>query len=231
MNIAIIPARGGSKRIPKKNIIDFNGLPMIGYPIHSALTALSIDQVFVTTDSEEIADIAKDLGAKVPFLRPSSLSDDHTPTKPVIEHSIRALNDLGIRPKHVCCIYPCTPLITSRVIDEIYNTHDLSNSLFTYPVLRYSHPIQRAMTMDYKQRLSMLFPENELVRTQDLKPAFHDSGQFYWGQSTAWISSKTMLHSDGIGVEIDKTHAVDIDNIDDLELAKLIYKFNTATSL
>ena len=224
MNIAIIPARGGSKRIPRKNIIDFNGLPMIAYPISAALNAENIDHVYVSTDDHEIASIASSFGAQVPFQRPSFLCDDFTPTKPVITHSILELHKIGIFPAHICCLYPCTPLLNSTLLDKLYRVHVGSDSPFTYPVLRYSHPIQRAMTMTSSGKMEMSFPEFELSRTQDLPPRFHDAGQFYWGSSSGWLAEDSRMHSDSLGVEISASSVVDIDNFDDLELAKLMHK-------
>ena len=199
---------------------------MIGYPIRAALKSEYIDYVYVSTDDSEIADIAKSLGAQVPFLRPNSLADDHTPTKPVVAHSLVELQYLGIHPDHVCCIYPCTPLMTSDLLDRVFCSHKLSSALFAYPVLRYSHPIQRAMSLSSDGLIQIKCPEHELTRTQDLALYFHDAGQFYWGRASAWLSSSASMHADAIGVEVKKNSVVDIDSFEDLEFAKLIHRLN-----
>jgi pseudaminic acid cytidylyltransferase len=223
MNIAIVPARGGSQRIPKKNIFEFCGNPMIAYSIETALSSDNIEKVIVSTDIEEIAEIARRYGAEVPFLRPANLSDHHTPTAPVIAHAVEEMKNSGDDVKYACCIYPCTPLLTTECLDEIYQKMLDGDHMFSYPVVRYSHPIQRAMRIASNGKMSLFQPEHELTRTQDLEPAYHDAGQFYWGKADAWLSGKKM-HTDGIGVPISSRTVVDIDHIDDIERAELIKK-------
>jgi pseudaminic acid cytidylyltransferase len=223
MNVAIIPARIGSKRIPKKNIKLFLGKHMIAYPIETALSSKNIEKVIVSTDSEEIANIAIEFGAKVPFIRPKELSDDFTPTVPVIAHAIRELIDLDWDIDNVCCIYPCTPLLKSKDLDLLHEKMVKGKYPFAYPVVSYSHPIQRALRMRSDGKMSFFYPKHELTRTQDLEESYHDTGQFYWGSKIAWLQNKKM-HTDGLGVKISKWGAVDIDNVDDWKFAELLKK-------
>jgi pseudaminic acid cytidylyltransferase len=223
MNIAIIPARGGSKRIPRKNIKHFFGRPMIAWSIELALQSRCIDKVVVSTDDAEIAEIAINSGAEVPFIRPKELSCDSTPTVPVIAHSIGELLKMDWKIEYICCIYPCTPLITSTEIESVYSEFITTDSHFAYPVVEYTHPVQRAMKMLGTKKMEFCYPEYELTPTQELEKLFHDSGQFYWGTLSAWHDEKRM-HTDGIGVEIDSWKVVDIDNHDDWQKAELMKK-------
>jgi pseudaminic acid cytidylyltransferase len=227
MKIAVIPARGGSKRIPKKNIKEFNGRPMIAWSIDLAIRTGIFDSVVVSTDDLEIANIAKDCGALVPFIRPSNLADDLTVTVPVIAHAISEFNKLNILVSYACCIYPCAPFILS---DDLVNAFDLlkkNNANFVYPVTEYPHPIQRAMRMLESGAMEFYTPEHELTRTQDLDLSFHDAGQFYWGKSEAWLDNKKM-HTDGIGMKIPHWRVVDIDTADDWIRAEKLFHLNNS---
>ena len=221
MNIAIIPARGGSKRIPRKNIKFFGGKPMIAWAIEAATSAEIFDHIVVSTDDKEISKIAKDYGALVPFFRPSHLSDDLTPTVPVISHAIQECENLGWEIDLVCCIYPGVPFIESQDLVNAYNLMQKSNSDFVYPVAEYVHPTQRAMRQLKSGQMEFIDSKNELSRTQDLEVTFHDAGQFYWGKASAWIAHKKM-HSDGVGMVIPNWRVVDIDNPDDWKRAELL---------
>jgi len=214
LNIAIIPARGGSQRIPFKNIKQFCGKPMITYPIETALSSNSIDKIVVSTDNDEIASVAVEYGALVPFKRPSELSDNFTPTVPVISHAIKMLTKLDWEIDNICCIYPCTPLLDYRVIDDVFEKFKSREIDYAYPIIHYPHPIQRALIMTETGKMEFLFPENELVRTQDFEDTYHDTGQFYWGTTNAWLSGRKM-HTDGIGVEINSLNVIDIDTEND----------------
>jgi len=221
MNIAIIPARGGSKRIPRKNIKFFGGKPMIAWAIDAATSAEIFDHIVVSTDDKEISKIAKDYGALVPFFRPSHLSDDLTPTVPVISHAIEECENLGWEIDLVCCIYPGVPFIESQDLVNAYNLMQKNNSDFVYPVAEYVHPTQRAMRQLKSGQMEFIDSKNELSRTQDLEVTFHDAGQFYWGKASAWIAHKKM-HSDGVGMVIPNWRVVDIDNPDDWKRAELL---------
>ena len=221
MNIAVIPARGGSERIPFKNIKQFCGKPMIAYPIETAFSSKYIDKVVVSTDNDEIEKISLEYGAHVPFKRPSELSDNFTPTVPVISHAIKMLSELGWEIDSVCCIYPCTPLLDYRVVEYVYEKFISQDIDYAYPVLHYPHPVQRAMRMSDAGKMEFIYLDYELTRTQDLEETFHDAGQFYWGTADAWSNEK-MMHTDGIGVNIKSWEVVDIDTEEDWIKAEML---------
>ena len=223
MRIAVIPARGGSKRIPRKNIKEFCGKPMIAWAITTALESELFDHVIVSTDDEEIAAISIKWGAETPFSRPAELADDLTPTVPVIAHAVKACLDNAWEVKSACCIYPCAPFLQ---VDDLIIAFDLlqkNNADFVYPVTEYAHPIQRAMRQLPGGQMQFISPENELTRTQDLEKSYHDSGQFYWGRASAWLEHRRM-HTDGLGMTIPSWRVVDIDSMDDWKRAEDIYK-------
>ena len=222
MNLAVIPARGGSKRIPRKNIKNFNGKPMISWSIELAFQSKVFDNVIVSTDDNEIKEIAIKNGAEVPFLRPRNLSDDHTPTASVIKHAITELEQLGFTYKNVCCIYPCAPFIKSYDLKKSLQILDKGFD-YVYPIIEYAHPIQRAMQKNSEGVMEFIQPSFELTRTQDLDKTFHDAGQFYWGKSFSWLSDKRM-HSEGYGFEVPHWRFVDIDSPDDWVRAELMHK-------
>ena len=224
MAYCIIPARIGSKRIKEKNIKNFVGKPMIGYAIETAFLASSVDSVFVSTDDERVAEISRSFGAIVPFLRPKDLADDLTPTKPVIQDFIKNLISQGLvdQGNDYLCLYPCTPFLTSRQIDNGHQMLDDLDADFVFPIQRYSHPIQRAMQIT-NCKVDFVEPEHELSRTQDLPERYFDIGQFYWGREGAWLSNKNM-HSSGHGLVIDKSMLMDIDTDEDWWRAEQIYK-------
>lgn len=223
MNVAIIPARGGSKRIPRKNIKSFNGRPMIAYSILSAKKTGLFDRIIVSTDDEEIGNISKQFGAEVPFVRPTSLSDDLTPTVPVIAHALKECADMGMAIDYACCIYPCAPLLQS---DDIVNAYQMmvdKKTNFVYPVAEYPHPIQRALRKLPSGGMKFLYPEHELTRTQDLEALYHDTGQFYWGTTDAWTKGLRM-HTDGVGFIVPNYRIVDIDSDDDWHKAEILFR-------
>lgn len=223
MNIAIIPARGGSKRIPRKNIKRFNGKPMIAWSILMAQESALFDHVIVSTDDQEIADISISFGALVPFIRPADLSNDLAPTVPVIAHAVTVCADLGWRADHVCCIYPCAPFARMEDLVAGLELLNATNADYAYPVAEYAHPVQRAMLRSEQGRMGFLNPEYELSRTQDLPKTYHDAGQFYWGKTAAWSSLKPM-HSEGVGLIVPHWRIVDIDTPDDWHRAEILFK-------
>ena len=223
MNIAVIPARGGSKRIPRKNIKDFCGKPMIAWAIYLAKQSKLFDHVIVSTDDNEVAHISEILGAEIPFIRPAELANDHTPTVPVVAHAVKSFLDLGGTVEYVCCIYPCAPFIQINDLSlalELVKEHNVD---FIYPVTEYSHPIQRALRRKSDGKMEFLNNQNELARTQDLETFFHDACQFYWGKSSAWLEFKKM-HTAGIGFPIPNWRVVDIDSVDDWKRAELLFQ-------
>lgn len=223
MKIAVIPARGGSKRIPRKNIKQFCGKPIIAWPIIAAIESGLFDHIIVSTDDDEIVDIAKACGVEIPFIRPSDLADDYTSTVPVIAHAIKKCIDLGWVIEHVCCIYPCTPFIDKNDFVLSYELAVKRDSDFVYPVTEYAHPIQRAMRQLPTGKMQFFNPQYELTRTQDLEKSYHDAGQFYWGKTSAWLEQKNM-HTEGLGMPIPNWRVIDIDTMDDWRRAELIFK-------
>lgn len=221
MKVAIIPARGGSRRIPRKNIKLFCGKPMIAWAIEAAKKASMFDRIVVTTDDEEIGRVARQYGAETPFYRPDSLSDDITPTVPVIAHAVQECLNMGWPLQYVCCIYPGAPFIEKCDLARAYELIVSTEANFVYPVTEYPHPIQRAMRRLSNGQMEFLDPTGEMTRTQDFEHTFHDAGQFYWGKADAWLEHKKM-HSDGVGMVIPNWRVVDIDNINDWKRAELL---------
>ena len=222
MRVAIIPARGGSKRIPRKNIRPFDGKPIIAYSIEAALVCGLFDEVIVSTDDDEIAQVARQLGASTPFVRPPELAVDHTPTVPVISHAINACSAAGWHIDDACCIYPCAPLIQ---IDDLRAALALlqdSGADYAFPVAEYPSPIQRALKRNAAGILAPAYPEFQNTCTQELDLAFYDAGQFYWGAAVAWLSNPR-IHSSGAGLLIPAWRAVDIDTPEDWKRAEAIH--------
>lgn len=222
MRIAIIPARGGSKRIPRKNIREFAGKPMIAHAISAAKQSGLFEHVIVSTDDEEIARIASEWGAETPFTRPAELADDHTPTVPVIAHAITSCQALGWQIDYACCIYPGVPFIQ---IDDLKRALELiqgSQAAYSFPITEFPSAIQRALRRLPNGQMQPFYPEYELARTQDLEPAYHDAGQFYWGKPDAWLTNDK-VHRSGVGLPIPNWRVVDIDTPDDWERAEILY--------
>ncbi len=221
--IAIIPARGGSKRIHKKNVLTFGGKPMIAYAIDAARSSGLFDHVIVSTDDTEISEIARGLGAETPFIRPADLSDDHTPTVKVVVHAIEACRALGLPVDIACCIYPCVPFIE---IDDLKASFDLlltSDADYCFPITEFPSAVQRALRRDAKGKIFPLYPENELARTQDLESAYFDAGQFYWGKCSAW-GNNPHIHCSAVGFPIPAWRVVDIDTPDDWKRAEKLHQ-------
>lgn len=223
MNLAIIPARGGSKRIPRKNIRPFAGKPMIRYAIDAALASGLFGHVVVSTDDPEIADIARAGGAEVPFLRPASLSDDHTPTVPVIAHAIEACAALGWSADQVCCLYPCGPLLEPADILAAYELLVRAGADYAFPVVPFPSAIQRALRREPDGTTRPFFAEYVDTRTQDLEPAFHDAGQFYWGRTEAWLAGRS-IHGHGATIVLPEWRVVDIDTPEDWDRAEALFR-------
>jgi pseudaminic acid cytidylyltransferase len=217
---AIIPARGGSKRIKKKNIKIFNKKPMIYWPLKVLKMSKLFDKIIVSTDDKNIKDASLKFGADIVIDRPKELSDDITGTQDVIKHSIRYLEDKKFKIDYVCCVYPCTPFLQITDLKKAANLA-YKYKKFVFPILEYSHPIQRAMYLNKKNDLSFLNKKNENIRTQDLKKTYHDAGQFYFANKKTWISAKKM-HSYSKGIVLPGWRVVDIDNSDDWVRAEKI---------
>jgi pseudaminic acid cytidylyltransferase len=228
MNLCVIPARGGSKRIPRKNIRVFAGKPMIAYAIQAAQKSGLFGRIVVSTDDEEVAKISREVGAEVPFLRPNELSDDHTPTVPVIAHAISELEANGETLRYVCCIYPCVPFIEETDLKKTLSLLEQGNSEYSFPVAEYPSPIQRALKLGLGNQVSPFYPEFELSRTQDLERAYHDVGQFYWGSKKAWLTNPK-IHAHSLGCVIPSWRVADIDNPEDWLRAEQLYKIFSET--
>jgi len=220
MNIAVIPARGGSKRIPKKNIKDFLGKPIIAYSIEAAIKSKLFDAVIVSTDDKEIAVVAKSYGASVPFLRPENLSDDFTGTTPVVQHAVNWYSEHLTKPENVCCIYATAPLIQSQYIRDGFEKLNNIEQGLVYSVATFAFPIQRAQRMDKLGNLSAFYPEFMPCRSQDLEEAYHDAGQFYWWTEKSLTQSVNEVR----GIILPRYLVQDIDTLEDWKNAELMYQ-------
>jgi len=224
MNVCIIPARGGSKRIPRKNIKLFNGKPMIAYAIEAAKRSGLFERIVVTTDDSEISQIAKAFGSETPFVRPRELADDHTPTIAVIAHAINACEALGWTLNNVCCIYPSVPFIQQADLESALQLlQKSSDAYFSFPITEFPSAIQRALRLDRFGKTISFYPENENLRSQDLEAAYHDAGQFYWGSRDAWLQS-LCIHNHGVGLVIPNWRVVDIDTPFDWVRAEIMFR-------
>jgi pseudaminic acid cytidylyltransferase len=219
VNIAIIPARGGSKRIPRKNIKAFCGQPMIAYAIKAAQASGLFEHVVVSTDDAEIQSIANSLGAETPFIRPAELANDFTATVPVVAHAIKACEALGWQLSNVCCIYPCVPFIEVNDLKGAFAKLTESGAEYCFPVTEFPAAVQRSLKHSSNGLMEPVYPEHELTRTQDLEAAFYDAGQFYWGTKQAWLNNNR-IHTSGMGYEIPNWRVVDIDTPADWERAE-----------
>lgn len=224
MKIAVIPARGGSKRIPRKNIKSFGGLPMIAWSIRAARQSACFDRIIVSTDDDEIAEVARAHGAEVPFLRPAQLSDDHTGTIAVVAHAVAWQNMDGPQANHICCIYATAPFLEARDLQRGLEILQCSGAEYAFSVTSYPFPIQRAIRVTPAQRLAMFQPEHFNTRSQDLEEAWHDAGQFYWGQAQAWLSNKPLFNADAAPVLLPRHRVQDIDTAEDWERAEWMFK-------
>ena len=223
MRLAVIPARGGSKRIPRKNVRPFAGKPMIGYAIEAARATGVIDQVVVSTDDAEIAAISIAAGAEVPFMRPPELADDHTATVPVVAHTIQACGELGWPVELVCCIYPGVPFIEAADILQALALLEQSDAAYVFPVTQFPSQIQRALKREPDGTTRPFHPEYVNTRTQDLELAYHDAGQFYWGLRQAWLGGLN-IHANGKTIVLPEWRVVDIDIPADWERAEALYR-------
>ena len=220
-NLAIIPARGGSKRIPRKNIKDFLGKPIIAYSIETALQSGLFNEVMVSTDDEEIASIAIEFGASVPFLRSVEQSNDHATLADVIDEVKNRYLSLGRNFDYICCILPTAPFITTELLTKSFMSISANNNINSIrPVIRFSYPVQRAIKLD-EGKISMFYPQHLNTRSQDLEQAYHDAGLFYWMRFNTGLRS-----DDKFGFEISELQAHDIDTEEDWVIAEIKYKFS-----
>ncbi len=224
MNIAIIPARGGSKRIPRKNIRLFCGKPIINYSIENALHSGLFARTIVSTDDAEIAAVATAAGAEVPFVRPPELANDHAGTNEVVKHAVQQLRKQGQVVEYVCCIYATAPLMMPGDLRRGFDLLVSSSCSFAFSVTHFEFPIQRALNMLADGRIKPAFPAFIHSRSQDLESAFHDAGQFYWGTASAFLDDVDLYGDNSMGVPMPGYRVQDIDTEDDWVRAELMYK-------
>ena len=224
MKIAIIPARGGSKRIPKKNIKEFSGRPIIAWSIEAAKMCKMFDRIIVSTDDYEIAAIAKQLGADVPFMRPKHLADDYTGTSAVVKDVIQNIHKNGEHVSYVCCIYATAPFISSKYLIKAYQDLINQNKSYAFSVTTYSFPVKRSFVINQSNVIENLFPDMTLSRSQDLQEVYHDAGQFYWGLADAFLNDLPVFSRHSIPIILPRYLVQDIDTIEDWKQAELMFE-------
>jgi N-acylneuraminate cytidylyltransferase len=225
--VAIIPARGGSKRILRKNIKEFCGRPMIAWSIEAAKASGCFDRIIVSTDDVEIADISKAWGADAPFMRPAELSDDYTGTSAVVHHAVDWLREHGTSPDYVCCLYATAPFVSPEDLRKGWDVIQQGVHSFAFAVTSFPFPIQRAIRITENGGLAMFSPENFNARSQDLEEAWHDAGQFYWGTAQAWREEKMVFGEDSFPIKIPRHRVQDIDTPEDWVRAEWMFKAQT----
>jgi N-acylneuraminate cytidylyltransferase len=224
MKMAVIPARGGSKRIPRKNIKDFNGKPMIAWSIEAAQTSGCFDKVIVSTDDDEIGDVALRFGAEVPFVRPAELANDHAGTTEVISHATKWALDQGHDVQAVCCIYATAPFVQVDDLRRGYKMLESGDWDFAFTVTEFTAPIFRSSKHLSGGGIEMFFPENFHARSQDLPVALHDAGQFYWGRTDAWVECRRFFERRSLPIIIPNWRVQDIDTVSDWMRAELMLR-------
>lgn len=226
MKIAVIPARGGSKRIPRKNIKPFCGKPMIAWSIMAAKESGLFDRIIVSTDDAEIAEVARLWGAETPFVRPPELSNDFAGTTEVIAHATQWALHEGVKLEAVCCIYATAPLIQAEDLKKGLNALECGNWDYAFSVTEFAASIFRTFKQTADGGIEMFFPEHFATRSQDLPTAFHDAGQFYWGRPEAWLNAKKIFSQASASVVIPRSRSQDIDTPEDWEFAELLFQIS-----
>ncbi|MCR5119558.1 MAG: pseudaminic acid cytidylyltransferase [Lachnospiraceae bacterium] len=224
--LAVITARGGSKRIPKKNIRDFLGKPIISYSIETAISCGIFDEVMVSTDSKEIAELAESYGAKVPFMRSEKTADDHATTAEVLKEVVEEYEKRGMFFDELCCIYPTAPFIRPEDLKEALTLLEDKDADTVMSVVRFSFPPRRALLMR-EGRLIAHYPEDQLKRSQDLEAEYHDCGQFYFLKLESFKEQQAVVMKNTAGIEMDERRVQDIDTEEDWAMAELKYKMLT----
>lgn len=224
LRVAIIPARGGSKRIPRKNVKAFCGKPMIAWSIEAARVSNCFDQIIVSTDDEEIANVARDWDAVVPFMRPAELSDDFTGTLPVIRHAVEWLKQNDSPVKYACCLYATAPFVSAEDLQRGLQLIQKTGSSYAFSITSYAFPIQRAIRLTEAGRVAMFNPEHFQARSQDLEEAWHDAGQFYWGTADAWCEERPIFGADSVPVKLPRHRVQDIDTPEDWVRAEWLFR-------
>jgi N-acylneuraminate cytidylyltransferase len=224
MKLCVIPARGGSKRIPRKNIKLFNGKPIIAYSIEAALSSDCFDKVIVSTDDPEIAEVGRAYGAEIPFMRPDELANDYAGTLPVIKHAIEWFEQNQTKPRNVCCIYATAPFVQAKSIKAAYQQLQEIDADYCFTVTGFSFPIQRAIKITENQRLQMFYPDKFNARSQDLVKSYHDAGQFYWGRAEAFKMQKQLFSDVSSPYVLPGYLVQDIDTAEDWTRAEIMYQ-------
>jgi len=223
-NLCIIPARGGSKRIPRKNIKNFLGKPIIAYSIEAAINSGLFDEVMVSTDDKEIAEIAIKYGAKIPFLRTDKTANDYAPTFDVIEEVLVKYKELNKTFDFTCCLYACAPFVTGRKLTDSFKILKKNKFDSIFPVMTFGFPIQRALKMGSDNKIDFFYPEFSLTRSQDLPQSYHDAGQFYWMNTEKCLQQKKIITDNAGSIIVSELEGQDIDNEIDWKLAELKYE-------
>lgn len=227
-NLAIIPARGGSKRILRKNVKDFLGKPIIAYSIETAVSSKLFDEVMVSTDDGEIAEVARKYGAKVPFMRSKETSDDFATTASVLREVLDTYKQNGRVFDNACCLYATAPFMTTKRIGEGFDKLRSGHFDSVFPVVKFSYPIWRALQVKENSRIAMIWEENMSKRSQDLPTAFHDAGQWYWFNTATFLEKEKLWTDNSFGLEISELEVQDIDTETDWKLAELKYQLITS---
>lgn len=222
--VAIIPARGASKRIPRKNIREFCGKPMIAWSIQAAVDSGCFDRIIVSTDDAEIAQVAQEWGAEAPFVRPAELSDDFVGTRPVIQHAVDWLRSNAQMPSHVCSLYPTALFVRAADLRAGYERLVESGADFAFTVATFEYPIQRALRILPEGGVEMIQPEHRLTRSQDLEETYHDAGQFYWGRAEAFMGDATVFSGSSVPIVVPRWRVQDIDTMEDLAHAEALFR-------
>lgn len=220
--IAIIPARGGSKRIPMKNVKIFLGKPIINYSIEAAINSRLFNEVMVSTDDKNIADIGKKCGASVPFLRSDKTSDDYATTADVLIEVLNEYKKLGKVFDYLCCIYPTAPFVTSKKLNDSFDLLIRTGVDSIMPVVKFSYPVKRSLRI-VNEKLEFVWPENKNMRSQDLEPLYHDAGQFYWEKTEYFLKNQSLLSDNTVPFLVPESEVQDIDNEEDWKIAKMKY--------
>ena len=224
-NLCIIPARGGSKRIPKKNIREFLGKPIIAYSIEAAFEAGIFDEIMVSTEDKEIADIAQKFGAKVPFFRSGDNADDYATTADVIKEVIIEYAKDNKEFENICCFYPTAPFTSCARLIEGYKKLQLQSVNSVFPIVEFSYPVLRSLKMDDNGMVSMIWSEHLNSRSQDLSKAYHDAGQWYWIKNNVFLSTEKIIGVGAYGLQLNELEVQDIDNEIDWKLAEIKYEY------
>lgn len=223
MRLCVIPARGGSKRIPRKNVRSFAGRPMLSWSVEAALSSGLFERVMVSTDDEEMAAVARQAGAEVPFLRPRALADDMTGTQAVTRQAIVWHRQQGLDVQWACCLYATAPFVRAEDLCAAYEKLRASQKSFVFSVTSYAFPIQRALRLTAAGEIEAFYPEHRQTRSQDLEPAWHDAGQFYWGRAQAFIDEEALFSHASLPLILPRHQVQDIDSEEDWLRAELMF--------